>query len=184
MTEARPRRRPLPALVCLIVLTLLTALVWWRVLNRDSGSAHTSTASCAKPKTSLSVLPRPATVSVFVLNSTNRAGLAKSAATALSKAGFKVAGYGNDTGNPVVKGVAEIRYSSDEKDAATLLGYYITHAQLVALPASATQKLQVSLGEQFKAVTTGPGVASALQAAHATVSPSPSPGATGTAANC
>ena len=183
MTEARPQRRPLPALICLVALTLLTALVWWRVLNRDSGSAHTS-SSCEKPKTSQTVLPRPETVTVFVLNSTNRGGLAKSTATALGKVGFKVSGYGNDTGNPVISGVAEIRFSPDQKPGATLLGYYITHAKLVQLPTSSSQKLEVSLGNQFNAVATAAGAARAMQAANTTVSPTPSPGATGTAANC
>lgn len=183
MTEARPKRRPLPALICLLALTLLTALVWWRVLNRDSGTAH-KTASCDKTKSSATVLPAPGSVTVFVLNSTNRAGLAKNAAAALTKSGFKVSGFGNDTGNPVIGGVAEIRYSADEKDAASLLGYYITRAKLVALPASTTQKLEVSLGQQFKAVTSNAGVAAAMKAANATVSPTPSPGATGTASAC
>lgn len=183
MTEARPKRRPLPALVCLLALTLLTALVWWRVLNRDSGSAKSS-SSCDTKKSSQTVLPRPGSVTVFVLNSTNRAGLAKSAAAALGKAGFKVSGYGNDTGNPPIAGAAEIRFSSDEKDAATLLGYYVTHAKMVPLPGTSSQKLEVSLGNQFKAVTSAAGVASAMQAASTTVSPSATPGATNSAAKC
>jgi hypothetical protein len=98
--------------------------------------------------------------------------------------GFKVSGYGNDTGNPAITGVAEIRFSPDQKQGATLLGYYITHAKLVPLPASSSQKLQVSLGNQFKAVTSAAGVASAMQAANTTVSPTPSAGATGTSTNC
>jgi hypothetical protein len=185
MTEARPKRRPLPALFCLLALTLLSALVWWRVLNRDSGSNDKSDASCSqKTSTSQKVLPRPGAVTVFVLNSTNRAGLAKSTAATLGKRGFKVAGYGNDTGNPVITGVAEIRYSADEKDAATLLGFYVTGAKPVPLPATASQKLELSLGNRFKAVTTATGVAAAMKAANTTVAPSPSPGQTGSAATC
>jgi hypothetical protein len=182
MTEARPKRRPLPALICLVALTLLTALVWWRVLHRDSGSSH-SNASC-DTSTSATVLPRPGSVTVFVLNSTTRSGLAKSTATALTKAGFKVSGFGNDTGNPVIPGVAEIRYSADQKDGATLLGYYITRAKLVALPPTSSQKLEVSLGKQFRAVTTAAGVTAAMKAANTTTSPTPSAGATGAAASC
>lgn len=183
MTEVRPKRRPLPALICLLALTLLTALVWWRVLHRDSGSSHSS-ASCDTTTKSATVLPRPGSVTVFVLNSTTRTGLAKSTATALTKSGFKVSGFGNDTGNPVISGVAEIRYSADQKDGATLLGYYITRAKLVALPPTASQKLEVSLGKQFRAVTTAAGVSAAMKAANTTTSPTPSAGATGAAASC
>src|SRR4051794_36805468 len=115
MTEARPKRRPLPALVALLALTLLTALVWWRVLHRDSGTDK-STASCDKTKSTQTVLPRPASITVYVLNSTTRSGLAKTTASALTKRGFKISGYGNDTGKPVIPGVAEIRFGPDEKN--------------------------------------------------------------------
>lgn len=183
MTEARPTRRPLPALIALVALTLLTALVWWRVLNRDHHTSH-SAASCDHATSGQTVLPSPRTVTVFVLNSTNRAGLAKTTAAALSKSGFKVSGYGNDTGNPVIAGVAEIRFSTDQKNAATLLGFYITRSKLVPLPATSTQKLEISLGQQFKAVTADAAVTSAMKAANTTVSAVPSPGVTTTAASC
>ncbi|HLY33447.1 MAG TPA: hypothetical protein VKQ07_02840, partial [Jatrophihabitantaceae bacterium] len=67
MTEA-PRRRPLPALICLAALTLLTALVWWRVLHRDSGSAKA--APTCTPTATAQILPKPSAVTLSVLNST------------------------------------------------------------------------------------------------------------------
>ncbi len=99
------KRRPLPALVLLIALTLLTSLVWWRVLHRGDGHAA-SGSTCPTPSSSASVLPRPASVAVSVLNSTSRVGLARATATALTKLGFNVAGYGNDNPKVHVVGVA------------------------------------------------------------------------------
>ena len=37
-------RRPLPALIALLALLLLTGIVWWRVINRND--AEDSSASC------------------------------------------------------------------------------------------------------------------------------------------
>lgn len=88
-------RRPLPALICLLALTLLTALVWWRVLNRSD--SHASTASHCSTTAAPLVLPRPPGVSVTVLNSTNRAQLAKKTAAVLAADGFVILTYGNDS---------------------------------------------------------------------------------------
>ena len=54
-------RRPLPALIALLALTLLTALVWWRVLHRG-GSSHPEFLCDRGPRWSL--LPQPASVSL------------------------------------------------------------------------------------------------------------------------
>src|SRR5581483_9430611 len=66
-------RRPLPALVCLLALTLLTALVWWRVLNRSD--SHASSTHTCSSTAAVVVLPRPNGISVTVLNSTTRSQL-------------------------------------------------------------------------------------------------------------
>ena len=104
----RQKRRPLPALICLLALTLLTALVWWRVLHR--GADHAEAKSTCTPQVTQTALPRPATITVSVLNSTQRTGIAKGAAGVLTKRGFKVSGYGND--KPPIAGVAEIRFGA------------------------------------------------------------------------
>src|ERR1700735_5311564 len=87
-----PTRRPLPALVFLVALSLLTALVWWRVLNRGDSSQSAGARPSCSPSTHaapvVTVLPRPNTISVQVLNSTDRNGIAKAAQSALSHDGF------------------------------------------------------------------------------------------------
>jgi hypothetical protein len=176
MTETRTRR-PLPALIALLALTILTALVWWRVLNRDPGSSA-SAGSCPSGPT-VTVLPQPSTLTVSVLNSTTRTGLARTTAEALQKRGFSVGTVTNDTKR--VAGVAEIRYSSDEKPGATLLTYYFPGATLVPLPSPATGKLVVSLGAKFKTLASTSGVTAAMTAAHVSVQ---SPGSAGIGTTC
>lgn len=162
-------RRPLPALIALLALTLLTALVWWRVLNRGGGSSHPS--SCAG-RTAAIVLPQPAAVSLSVYNSTTRTGLAKATAKVLTADGFKVLGWQNDPANQVIQGVAEIRYSLDQKTNATLVAYYFPGAKLVQYQAETESKLVVSLGTKFVKVTPQPDVRAALAQAHVSQAPS------------
>ena len=64
-------RRPLPALIALFALLLLTALVWWRVLHRADSTAalpNCPTPTPTAPPTQ--TLPAPPTVTVQVLNGT------------------------------------------------------------------------------------------------------------------
>lgn len=166
-------RRPLPAMVLLIALTLLTSLVWWRVLHRDGGHAAAG-VKCVKPKSSESLLPRPASVNVSVLNSTTRAGLARTTATSLTKLGFKVAGFGNDLPKVLVAGVAEIRFGpAQEKDAA-LLSYYFPGAKLVPLKSDPHEIVVVSLGKKFTGVATGRTATAHMSAAHVSLAPASS----------
>jgi hypothetical protein len=174
-------RRPLPALVCLVALTLLTALVWWRVLNR--GDSHASPTKNCPSTSNVAVLPRPAAVSVTVLNSTNRTGIAKATAAVLASDGFKITTYGNDTGTAPVAGVAEIRFSADLQSGATLLSYYFPGARMVPLNANSDSKLVVAIGAKFTQVATAAAAQTAITDAHAsqapvgstTVPPTPSP---------
>jgi hypothetical protein len=163
----RTARRPLPALIALLALTLLTALVWWRVLNRGgSSSAH----ACPGQPTAV-VLPQPSAVSLSVYNSTNRGGLAKATAKVLGKDGFKVITWQNDPANQVIQGIAEIRYSLDQKNSATLLAYYFPGAKLVQYQAETESKVVVSLGTKFTAVAPAASVQAKLSAAHVSQAP-------------
>src|SRR5215469_1985728 len=122
MLERFTARRPLPALLFLVGLSLLTALVWWRVIHRsDSNSSSSASPSC--PPASNTVVPQPAAVTVNVLNSTDRAHLARTVATTLRARGFHVTGYGNDDPGTVVTGAGESRSGPKGKDAATLLSF-------------------------------------------------------------
>ena len=90
MATSTPRR-PLPALAFLLALSLLTALVWWRVLHRSDSAKATS----LRPRCSASRRPAAhrrsgaAAVTVTVLNSTQKTGLAAQVTGFLAADGFK-----------------------------------------------------------------------------------------------
>jgi hypothetical protein len=181
---APDRRRPLPALVAIAALTLLTALVWFRVLHRgaeaDQGPTK-STTPCPSPSVvAPTVLPKPAGVTLIVLNSTTRSGLAKNVRKVLITDGFKAPAQATNDGTAygghgAIPGVAEIRFGPTERLSAALVAYYLPGATMVQTDSSAPSVI-VSLGTQFKAVATAKAAAAAIAAAHVTLtSPAPTP---------
>ncbi|SDJ19359.1 LytR cell envelope-related transcriptional attenuator [Frankineae bacterium MT45] len=178
---AQSARRPLPALAFLLGLSLLTALVWWRVIHRSAsdtaGASPTPTCAPAKPN----VVPQPATVTLQVRNSTTRVGLAARASKALSAANFKMAGPPDNVA-PVVPGVAVIKYVQTDEAAAKLVATYIPGATLTVATPSAGQ-VEIDLGTKFVAVSSSANAAKALKAANLTLAP-PVVSAETTAAGC
>lgn len=167
--ERLSTRRPLPALIFLLGLSLLTALVWWRVIHRtDSSNSSPSSQTC--PTATQTVVPQPGAVSVSVLNSTERAHLARTAADRLRKLGFHVTGYGNDDPGIVVNGVAEIRYGPKGSQAATLLSFYLPGAVLVATQRS-DSGVVVSLGTKYHALSSTAQAKQAMKSKHVTQLP-------------
>lgn len=173
-------RRPLPALVFLLGLSLLTALVWWRVIHRSDShptSSGTPTTCAAKPTPTL--LPQPSSVSLQVLNSTATVGLAAKTKTALTSLGFVVASVGNDDSG-VIPGVAEIRYGPTGAAAASLVSYYLPGATLVPRSDQTTAQVIVSLGQKFTTPATAAVAKAAMSAAHVSQAPATTPPATST----
>lgn len=180
---APERRRPWPALAFIGALSILTALVWFRVLHRTNTAAHPAPKPCPstsapQPTPTPTVLPVPGRVTVLVLNSTQRAGIAGSATKALRTLGFHVESPADDAsnygGHGLLPGVAEIRYGPTGLAAATLLSYYFPTATLKSSDAT-TQAVLVSLGAKYKSVASAAAVKKALQSAHLTLSPTPPP---------
>jgi hypothetical protein len=163
-------RRPIPALIFLLLLSLLAAIVWWRVLHRaqQTGTGRTS-SSCAQPSgtAARTVLPAPSKVRVTVLNGNGKSGLAASVSRQLRARGFKIATYGND--DPVA-GVGEVRYTAAYAPAATVVHAYFPGAVLVVRSVTPSG-VTVSLGAKFKAVATSAQVKVALAKASAAPAP-------------
>jgi hypothetical protein len=159
-------RRPLPALAFLLALTVLTSIVWWRVLHRtDASSTATTQTRSSSPKVCSPppALPAPHSVSVQVFNSTDRSGIATAASDTLRSRGFAIAATPTDA-TPTVPGVAEVRYGPSGKAGAMLLGYYFPGAKLV--PANRPDaRVDVVLGNAFRAVATPGQVSQAIAAA-------------------
>ncbi|MEP6597975.1 MAG: LytR C-terminal domain-containing protein [Actinomycetota bacterium] len=157
-------RRPLPALVFLLALSLLTGLVWWRVIHRTGNDQPATAAPSCPPIASVTLVPQPAGVPVTVLNSTQRNGLARATSESLKKLGFPNPAYDNDPSG-LVNGVAEIRYGPRAKAAATLVSFYFPGSSLVPVQRSDTGVI-VSLGAKFTGVAGAPVVKQAIAAAH------------------
>jgi LytR cell envelope-related transcriptional attenuator len=179
-------RRPIPAVVFILLLSLLSAIVWYRVLNRSSATGHKATAptttsrSCVpKPATRTTanartttpartaaavpvVWPRPSGVRVTVLNGTTRAGLAKSVAGQLRTRGFKITTISNDTVDTVT--ATQVRYGPALKTAARLVQLYLPGSRLVPNTGKATS-VTVSLGSSYSRLSTDAAVAKAKQTA-------------------
>jgi LytR cell envelope-related transcriptional attenuator len=171
-------RRPLPALISLVALLLLTGLVWWRVLHRGSDDAHGAAPTCSTPAVQ-STLPAPAKIRVQVFNSTSRSGIGAKARTALVEDGFDIPKpAANDPRTRKVTAVAEIRYGPNGADGAKLLSYYFPGAHLVHTT-SKTATVVVSLGEKYRRVAPAATVRAALRTQKVAVgSTAPSAGAT------
>lgn len=166
---AMSARRPLPALAFLLALSLLTALVWWRVFHRDGEPDVQARQTCTVQAGT--VLPAPGTVSVIVLNGTDRVGLAGQASAALAAAGFVMGEPGNEPN--AVASAAEIRFGPTGLPGATLLSYYVPNAVLVPVPTRADATVEVALGAQYP--ETG-GIRTVEQATAAIAAPTTSPG--------
>jgi LytR cell envelope-related transcriptional attenuator len=171
-------RRPLPALVFLLVLALLTAIVWWRVIHRASSEA-TPTPSPSCSPTAITVVPAPGAVTLHILNGTTRNGLAASVRASLAKDGFIVADIGND--DVPLASVAEIRFGPSGRAAARLVAYYVPGATLIG-SARTDNQVEISLGAKFKALATTATATKAMAQDHVTQQPLPRAGAPTSAA--
>lgn len=177
-------RRPLPALISLAALLLLTGLVWWRVLHRDSGNTATPTPCPSSSSAATVTLPAPSDVTVVVLNSTSRSGIAARARTLLSQDGFNVPALAkNDVAakRNKIRTTAEIRFGPAGRSAATLLRYYFPGATMVAEKFT-SRTVIVSLGARYTSVADPAAVSRAMLGDHVTVAP-PAPSATGSTAS-
>ena len=159
-------RRPIPALVFLLALSLLSGLVWWRVLNRDDSSANSpstpaSTSTCAQPTTKAVALPKPTSVTVDVLNATNTNRLAATVTGLLTARGFKAGVPDTDS---IKSTLSYIRYGPKAAAAARLLQIYVPHSALT--PNTSTSAVIVlSVGASFKTLNSTAVVAQAVAAA-------------------
>lgn len=147
------RRRPLPALAFLLALSVLTAIVWWRVLHRPEpiGAANPTTgaptATCT-PGAKAIRLPTPASVTVVVLNGAGRDQLATKVSGQLKSRGFTTGTPGTTT---ALAGIGEIRYGAAGRAGATLLSYHLPGAKLK--PATrADARIELVLGAAFRAL--------------------------------
>ena len=164
-------RRPIPAIVFILLLSVVSGLVWWRVLHRDPAAA-TSTPSSTPAATGSSTpgpthcvtvtakppsWPAPKTVTLKVLNAASKNGLAGRVTAAMKARGFRTAQPDNAPSNSVA---TEIRYGSRYVTSARLVQLYLPGSRLVST-ASSNPTIVVAVGSSFKALATPNQVAAA-----------------------
>lgn len=146
--RARSGRRPIPPLIFLLVLALAAAAVWWNVLRQHQEQSADAAEACATAQTAPPSLD-PTTLSIRVLNATDRGGLAQQVADDLTGRGFTVAEVGNDDTEREVTGPGEVRHGPRGTDAARFLSVFVPGATLYP-DTRATAQVDLVLGPTFE----------------------------------
>jgi hypothetical protein len=120
-------------------------------------------------------LPSPSAITVNVLNSTNRTGLAAQTAAQLKQRGFKIGKIGNAPAamQNKVAGAAQVVGGPSSDQPATVVGTEVAGAK-TATDARTDAAVDLVLGDTFKSLAT-PQQASAALAAAAHPSPTAQP---------
>lgn len=164
--RARSGRRPIPPLIFLLVLALAAAGVWWNVLQKDKAQKADQAETCASAQEAPPSLD-PTTLSVRVLNATDRGGLAQQVAGELQNRGFTVAEIGNDDTDREVTGPGEVRYGPRGADAAAFVALLLPGAGEYP-DTRATAQVDLVIGPEFEwpaSLATPEQVAAALSTA-------------------
>ncbi len=171
-----------------VLALVIGAGVGWYLTNREPApAAAPSVSGCPSPQTSTSLeasgspgvsgspkasatprpLPLPSTITVDVLNATDRQGLAKTTAKQLKDRGFIIDDIANDPKNGSVNVSAEVRHGKKGKSQATVVAAQVPGSTLV-LDKRTDKTVSLAIGEAYDGLATPEQVAAAL-------APSPSP---------
>ena len=107
------------------------------------------------------VLPKPAAVSVNVLNGSRRIGMASITAEVLGSRGFDIGDVGNWSGQNV-EGIAQIHYGPAGHDAAQLIAAYVDGATMVQ-DNRTDNTVDLVIGQKFKTVLSAAEAKAVLQ---------------------
>jgi hypothetical protein len=163
--RARSGRRPLPPIIFLVVLALAVALVWIQVARQASARDAHRAAACASATAAPPSL-NPKSLSVRVLNATDRKGEATRVATALKSLGFQVTSVDNDRSGRKVTGVGEVRHGPRGRSAAAYIAVYLPGAGDFT-DTRATSLIDLVVGPQYSKLATKEQVAAAFSASTA-----------------
>ena len=166
--RARSGRRPLPPIIFLVVLALAVAVVWVQVARQAAARDAHRAAACASAKAAPPSL-NPKSLSVRVLNATDRKGEATRVATALKGLGFQVTAVDNDRSGRKVTGVGEVRHGPRGKSAALYIATYLPGAGDFT-DTRATTVVDLVVGPEYSKLATKEQVAAALSASTAAAS--------------
>jgi hypothetical protein len=158
----------LPPIIFLVVLALAVAVVWVQVARQAAARDAHRAAACASAKAAPPSL-NPKSLSVRVLNATDRKGEATRVATALKSLGFQVTAVDNDRSGRKVTGVGEVRHGPRGKTAALYIATYLPGAGDFT-DTRATTVIDLVVGPEYSKLATKEQVAAALSASTAAAS--------------
>jgi hypothetical protein len=138
----------------------------------------TSAPTTAPPPTTAVKLPAPGTVTVTVLNGTNRALLAKKVSDALAADGFRITRQGN--ANKSVVGASQVLYGPGASLQARTVSLWVRGSVVIPAPKASRGSVQLVLGSSYTRLAT-PAEAAAAQRAPV---PTAAPVVTASAAPC
>jgi hypothetical protein len=159
-------RRPIAPLIVLLVLAIVALGVWWNVFRNEASRAEAKAAACSTAAQAPPSLD-PATLTVNVINGTDRAGLAGTVATTLTSRGFTVENVESDRSGAAVTGVGELRFGPRGRENAEYLRLYLPGAT-DRPDTRATAVVDVVLGPDFAELSTPEQIAASLATAAAT----------------
>jgi len=153
-------------LIFLLVLALAAAGVWWNVVQKDEALQAAEARACATAQAAPPSLD-PTTLSVRVLNATDRGGLAQQVAGELQRRGFTVAEVANDDTDREVTGPGEIRHGPRGSEVALYVALFLPGAGDFP-DTRATEQVDLVIGPEFEwpsSLATPEQVAAALSTA-------------------
>jgi LytR cell envelope-related transcriptional attenuator len=154
------RRRPLPALIFLLVLALAALFVWWNVLTDEHARDQAQAAACSSASAAPQSLD-PSTITLRVYNASDIAGKAGEVKTTLESRGFVVSEFANDPSDNKVTGVGELRFGPRGQAAADFVRLLLPGAT-DRPDTRATDVVDLVIGPEFTGLATQDQVAAAL----------------------
>ncbi len=183
----RRRRRNRRVIAAVLLVGLGVAGAWYlrqddsrapsRVSAEPTCSPVTPTPSTsAAPVTTRRVaLPPPGSVTLTVLNGTNRALLAKRVGDALAAQGFHVTGQGNN--RAALDGPSQVVYGPGASLPARTLSAWVRGSTVVPAPRARRGSVQLVLGSSFTRLSTPAEAAAAARGPVPIATSAPSPSA-------
>ena len=157
---ARRNRRPLPALIFLLVLALAALGVWWNVLSDERRANEAQAAACSSAEDAPTGVD-PTTVTLRVFNASDLKGKANEVTTQLQGFGFTVEEISNDNADVEVTGVGELRFGARGTEIAEYVRLYLPGAT-DRRDDRATDLVDVVIGPDFTGLASAEQVAAAL----------------------
>ena len=157
----RRTRRPIPALIFLLVLALAALAVWFNVLSDEKRKDEERAAACSSAVAAVPTAVDPATVTVNVLNASDVAGRAAEVSETLRSRTFVVGRTENDRSGIEVTGVGEVRHGPGKAELARFVALQLPGATL-RQDTRADASIDIALGPDFAGLATPDAVAAAL----------------------